>query len=102
MTEYITGKIIYISDLEQIRRPKMTDIFKKYIGVEIKETKERVFLEIRNSGLKLIDRLKLDVGVEIEFKYEFQGVFYKTRNDETKFHNNILITQIKLIEDGKL
>lgn len=92
---YNRGVIQAISDLEQIRRPKLSDIFKRYITVKFHETEQVAHLEIRNNGLKLIDHLNLKEGSEILFTYEFQGVTVKRQGKEPKLINNILITQIK-------
>lgn len=92
---YQRGTIQAISDLEQIRRPKLADIFKRYITVKFHEKSDIVHLEIRNSGLKLIDHLDLKEGSEILFTYEFQGITIKDRLGNTKLINNVILTQIK-------
>lgn len=92
---YQRGTIQAISDLEQVRRPKMSDIFKRYITVKLYEKTEIVHLEIRNSGLKLIDHLDLKEGSEILFTYEFQGITITTKQGDTRLINNIVLTQIK-------
>lgn len=91
---YTRGLITNISELEQIRRPKNSDIFKRYISVKIHNTHQSVHLEIRNSGLKLIEHLDLDVGSEILFTYEFQAVTVK-KDTHNLYINNVLLTQIK-------
>lgn len=93
---YTRGTVLFLGDLEQIRRPNMSDIFKRYISVKIHNTEQILHLEVRNSGLRILDHLDLSVGSEILFSYEFQGkILDNKETGAVRLINNILLTQIK-------
>ena len=87
----LRGTITEIGDLTQIRRTSKPDIFKKVITIETSDG-QVLYPEIRNAGIKIIDREGIAEGSNVEIQYTFQG-----SEKEGKKYNNILINSIKRI-----
>lgn len=87
----LQGVVTFIGDLVQIRRTGKPDIFKKVLSIETLD-KQVLYPEIRNQGLKVLEREGVEEGHEVDITFEFQG---SEKGD--KRYNNILITSIKRI-----
>ena len=87
----LTGKVTEIGQLEQIRRTSKPDIFKQILTIETSDG-QKLFPEIRNNGIKILDREGIIEGVYVEIQYLFQG-----SEKSGKKYNNILINSIKRI-----
>lgn len=87
----IKGYVTYISDLIQIRRTSKPDIFKKTIDL-ITEDQQKVFIEIRNTGIKELEREGISKGSYVEIEYLFEG-----SEKGGKKYNNIVLKSIKLL-----
>lgn len=80
-----------ISDVIQIRRTLKPDLFKRVLTL-MTEDEQILYPEVRNSGLKIMEREGIEISSKVEIEYTFQG----TEKDNKKY-NNILIQSIKRI-----
>lgn len=87
----LQGTVTEISNIIQIRRTIKPDIYKKIITV-ITSDNQKVFMEIRNTGIKELEREGIEVGSFVEAEYLFEG----SEKDDKKY-NNVVIKNIKLI-----
>ena len=87
----LTGTVLEISDMVQIRRTTKPDIFKKMVTIKL-EDNQKVFCEIRNACLKELDREGIEFGVFVEINYIFEG-----SEKDNKRYNNIIIKSIKRV-----
>lgn len=87
----LTAKVTEIGDLIQIRRTTKPDMFKKVITLET-EDNQILYPEIRNTGLKILEREGITIGDTVDIEYTFQGA-----EKDGKKYNNILIQSIKRI-----
>lgn len=86
----LKARVQEISNLIQIRRTQKPDLFKKVITLET-EDGQILFTEIRNSGLKILEREGVEIGSLVEVEISFQG----TEKNGNKY-NNIIVQSIKL------
>ena len=77
----------HIGELQQIRRTNKPDIYKQTIDL-VSETGETMYAEIRNSGLKILDREGIEVGSIVNIELEFQGT-----EKFGKKYNNLILTK---------
>ena len=82
----ITGTLNFIGDLVHIPR-KGNDLYKRVLTITTPDN-QKLFPELRNNRLSLIDDLSVGDYVEIEFSFEGSE-----KND--KRYNNIFIFNIK-------
>ena len=87
----LLGVVTEIGDITQIRRTTKPDIYKVVISLEIEEN-QKVYMEIRNTGIKEIEREGIEVGSLVEVEYLFEG-----SEKDGKKYNNIVIKTIKLL-----
>lgn len=87
----LQGTVTDIGNMIQIRRTIKPDIYKKVITV-ITPDHQKVFMEIRNTGIKELEREGIEVGSSVEVEYLFEG----SEKDDKKY-NNVVIKSIKLI-----
>lgn len=91
MAKLTNLRVTNIGPLEQIRRVNKGDIFKQTIDFEHPESDQKLYCEIRNSGLKVLDREGIEIGSIVDITIEFQG----SEKFDRKY-NNLIITDIKL------
>ena len=87
----LQGTVTDIGNMIQIRRTIKPDIYKKIITV-VTSDNQKVFMEIRNTGIKELEREGIEVGSFVEAEYLFEG----SEKDDKKY-NNVVIKNIKLI-----
>lgn len=87
----LRGYVINISDLVQIRRTTKPDIFKKTLDI-ITEDQQKVFVEVRNTGIKELEREGIKKSSYVEIEYLFEG---SEKGD--KKYNNVVAKTIKLV-----
>lgn len=85
----IIGIIKDIGSLEQIRRTKKPDLFKRLVTI-LQEDGQIFYGEIRNNNIKILEKEGLEVGDEVVVVIQFQG-----NEKDGKKYNNILIHSIK-------
>ncbi len=87
----LTAKITEIGELIQIRRTTKPDMYKRVLTLETEDS-QILYPEIRNTGLKILEREGIVIGDTVDIEYTFQGA----EKNEKKY-NNILIQSIKRI-----
>jgi hypothetical protein len=87
----LTAKITEIGELIQIRRTVKPDMYKRVLTLETEDS-QILYPEIRNTGLKILEREGIVIGDTVDIEYTFQGA----EKNEKKY-NNILIQSIKRI-----
>lgn len=87
----LTGFIEEIGEIQQIRRTTKPDLLKRTISI-VTEDGQKVFMEIRNSYIKELQREGVEKNSYVEVGYVFEG---SERND--KKYNNIVLKRIKLL-----
>lgn len=85
----LNAKLIEVGELIHIKRENLPDIFKKVLVLKTKDG-QRLFPEIRNKKLSMMDNLVIGDLVEIE--YTFEG-----SEKDNKRYNNIYINTIKKV-----
>lgn len=80
-----------IGDMFQIRRVGKPDMYKRVLSLKT-EDGQVLYPEIRNTGLKIIEREGIEVGSKVEISFSFNGA-----EKDGKRYNNILIQSIKLV-----
>lgn len=91
----LTARVKEIGELQQLRRTQKPDIFKIMIDFEVEETREVFYGEIRNGGIKILEREGVEVGSLVNVEITFEG--QKKLATNNKF-NNLLISKIKVLE----
>lgn len=91
----ITARVIEVGEVQQLRRTQKPDIFKRIVELHLIDTEEVIFGEVRNSGIKILDREGVTEGSIVEVEITFEGAIRIATNN--KF-NNLLISKIKVIE----
>ena len=87
----LTATVDEIGELVQIRRTHKPDLFKVVLTLRTDDM-QILYPEIRNTGLKILEREGIVVGSKVEVEFTFQG----TEKNEKKY-NNILIQSIRRI-----
>ena len=85
----IQGVVTEIGDVYQVRRVMKPDIFKLILSIKT-EDNQVLYPEIRNGGLKILEKEGVEVGSMVEIEFTFQG-----SEKDGKKYNNILIQSIK-------
>lgn len=88
----IIGKVESISDkklFERALRPNLEKIILEILS----DDNQRVFFEVRDSCIKILEYENIRVGDTVEVKYAFQG----SRNGDITY-NNIVVTTVKLLK----
>ena len=70
----LQGTVTEIGDMVQIRRTTKPDIYKRIVTVTTPDS-QKVFLEIRNTGIKELEREGIEVGSFIETEYLLSRLF---------------------------
>lgn len=87
----LSGKIIHIGEFQNIPRRAtlgVPDINKRVITIET-EDKQRLYPELRNTKLKLIEDKGLEVGMKVQIEYSFEG-----SEKDGKRYNNLYLNNI--------
>lgn len=87
----LQGTVTEIGDMVQIRRTTKPDIYKKILAVETMDN-QKVYMEIRNTGIKELEREGIDEGSLVEIEYLFEG-----SEKDGKKYNNVVIKNIRLL-----
>lgn len=87
----LQGVVTEIGGITQIRRTTKPDIYKKVISLETDDN-QKVYMEIRNTGIKEIEREGIETGSLVEVEYLFEG-----SEKDGKKYNNVVIKTIKLL-----
>lgn len=87
----LCGFVEDIGEIQQIRRTTKPDLLKRTISI-VTEDGQKVYMEIRNSYIKELQREGVEKNSYVEVNYVFEG---SERND--KRYNNIILKKIKLI-----
>ena len=87
----LQGTVTEIGDMVQIRRTTKPDIYKKILAVETMDN-QKVYMEIRNTGIKELEREGMDEGSLVEIEYLFEG-----SEKDGKKYNNVVIKNIRLL-----
>lgn len=80
-----------IGEIIQIRRTSKPNLFKRVVTLKTDDL-QIFYPEIRNLGLKILEREGIEIGSKVEVEFTFQG----TEKDGKKY-NNILIQNIRLV-----
>ena len=86
----LKGIVTEIGDMVQIRRTTKPDIYKKMITI-ITEDEQKVFMEVRNTGIKELEREGIKEFSRVDVEFIFEG-----SEKEDKKYNNVIIKSIKL------
>ena len=86
----LKGTVTEIGNMVQIRRTTKPDIYKKVLTL-VTEDDQKVFMEVRNTGIKELER----EGV-IEFSKVVVEFMFEGSEKEDKKYNNVIIKSIKL------
>ena len=87
----LQGTVTEIGDMVQIRRTTKPDIYKKILAVETMDN-QKVYMEIRNTGIKELEREGVEEGSLVEIEYLFEG-----SEKDGKKYNNVVIKNIRLL-----
>ena len=87
----ISGTIIFIGEKEVIRRKNLPKLHKRIIGVETLDG-QKLYLELRQKRLNLIESEKLEINTYVNVEYTFEGT---ERNN--KRYNNLYVQDIKSV-----
>ena len=86
----LKGIVTEIGDMVQIRRTTKPDIYKKMITITT-EDEQKVFMEVRNTGIKELEREGIKEFSRVDVEFIFEG-----SEKEDKKYNNVIIKSIKL------
>lgn len=90
----IIGKIESISEKKIYERALRPNLEKVILEV-FSDDNQKVFFEVRDSCIKLLEHENIKVGDTVEVKYTFQG----NKNGDI-IYNNIVVTAIKLLKSA--
>lgn len=85
----LKGTVTFVSELTHIPRNRVPDLYKKVLTIELDDS-QKLFPEIRNQRLKMLDKEQIEVGSLVEIGYTFEG-----SEKNGKRYNNIYINSIK-------
>ena len=88
----LQGTVTEIGDMVQIRRTTKPDIYKKVLAVETMDS-QKVYMEVRNTGIKELEREGIYEGSLVEIEYLFEG-----SEKDGKKYNNVVIKNIRLLK----
>jgi len=88
----LEGFVEEIGPIVQIRRTTKPDLLKKTLTI-LTEDGQKVFMEIRNTSIKELQR----EGIELHSLVRVNFIFEGSEKDDKKY-NNILIRKIKLLK----
>ena len=90
----IIGKVESISEKKIYQRTLRPDLEKVILEIS-SDDNQKVFFEVRDSCIKLLEYENIKVGDTVEVKYTFQG----SKNGDI-IYNNIVVTTIKLLKNN--
>lgn len=87
----LEGKVCEVGELVHIQRKGIPDLYKRVLTIETADG-QKLYPELRNQKLKLLDKEQIDVHSLISIEYSFEG-----SEKNGKRYNNIYINSIKTI-----
>ena len=87
----LEGKVCEVGELVHIERKGIPDLYKRVLTIETAEG-QKLYPELRNQKLKLLDREQIDINSLVSIEYSFEG-----SEKNGKRYNNIYINSIKTI-----
>lgn len=87
----LEGKVCEVGELVHIKRKGIPDLYKRVLTIETADG-QKLYPELRNQKLKLLDREQIDVNSIVSIEYSFEG-----SEKNGKRYNNIYINSIKTI-----
>ena len=87
----LEGKVCEIGELVHIERKGIPDLYKRVLAIETADG-QKLYPELRNQKLKLLDREQIDINSLVSIEYSFEG-----SEKNGKRYNNIYINSIKTI-----
>lgn len=85
----LRGTVTSMGDLVHIPRRNVPDLYKRVLIVELTDG-QKLFPEVRNQRLKLLDKEQIQVNDFVEIGYTFEG-----SEKNGKRYNNIYVNSIK-------
>lgn len=85
----LRGTVTSMGDLVHIPRKNVPDLYKRVLTVELTDG-QKLFPEVRNQRLKLLDKEQIQVNDFVEVGYTFEG-----SEKNGKRYNNIYVNSIK-------
>lgn len=87
----LKGVVTEIGELIHIQRTNIPDLYKRVLVVETIDG-QKLYPELRNAKLKLLDREQINEGSTVEIEYSFEG-----SEKNGKRYNNIYLNSIKRV-----
>ncbi len=87
----LKGVVTEIGELVHIQRTNIPDLYKRVLVVETIDG-QKLYPELRNAKLKLLDREQINEGSTVEIEYSFEG-----SEKNGKRYNNIYLNSIKRV-----
>ena len=87
----LEGKVCEVGELVHIERKGIPDLYKRVLTIETADG-QKLYPELRNQKLKLLDREQIDVNSIVSIEYSFEG-----SEKNGKRYNHIYINSIKTI-----
>lgn len=87
----LKGVVTEIGELVHIQRTNIPDLYKRVLVVETIDG-QKLYPELRNAKLKLLDREQINEGSAVEVEYSFEG-----SEKNGKRYNNIYLNSIKRV-----
>jgi hypothetical protein len=85
----LRGTVTSMGDLVHIPRKNIPDLYKRVLTIELPDG-QKLFPEVRNQRLKILDREQIEQGCFVELGYTFEG-----SEKNGKRYNNIYVNSIK-------
>lgn len=87
----LKGVVTEIGELVHIQRTNIPDLYKRVLVVETIDG-QKLYPELRNAKLKLLDREQINEGSTVEIEYSFEG-----SEKNGKRYNNVYLNSIKRV-----
>jgi len=87
----LTGTVTMVGDLVHIQRKSVPDLYKRVLTIELIDG-QKLFPEIRNVRLKLLEKNHIQEGNLVNVEYSFEG-----SEKDDKRYNNIYINNIEKV-----
>ncbi len=87
----LKGVVTEIGELVNIQRTNIPDLYKRVLVVETIDG-QKLYPELRNAKLKLLDREQINESSTVEIEYSFEG-----SEKNGKRYNNIYLNSIKRV-----
>ena len=87
----LKGVVTEIGELVHIQRTNIPDLYKRVLVVETIDG-QKLYPELRNAKLKLLDREQINEGSTVEVEYSFEG-----SEKNGKRYNNVYLNSIKRV-----